>query len=117
MMLHLAVGAAALLVVAICLLFVLNSHYHAGLIGNVGLCLIALVGLSRVGDIVEHGLDARISPQGALLWIGLALFLGRQAWRFMSRLHCAVDWYPARGLRRRCDVAANEAAVEPERAA
>src|SRR3954464_13751450 len=89
MMLHLAVGAAALAVVAVCVLFVLNSHYHAGLLGNVGLCLIALVGASRAGDIVEHGLDARVTPQGALLWIGLALFLGRQAWRFMSRLRCA----------------------------
>jgi hypothetical protein len=100
MMLYFAVGAAALAVVAICLLFVLNPHYHAGLVGNLGLCLVALAAASRVGDLVEHGLEARVSPQGALLWIGLALFLGRQAWRFMSRLHCAVDWYAAPGQRR-----------------
>jgi hypothetical protein len=115
MMLYFAVGAAALAVVAICLLFVLNPHYHAGLIGNVGMCLVALAAASRVGDLVEHGLEARISPQGALLWIGLALFLGRQAWRFMSRLHCAVDWYAAPGLPRRTS-AANEAAAAAERA-
>jgi hypothetical protein len=109
MTLYLAVCAASALVVVVCLIFVLNPHYHAGLIGNVGMCLVALAAASRLGDLVEHGLEARISPQGALLWLGLALFLGRQAWRFMSRLHCAVDWYPARGLQR--TAAANETAA------
>jgi hypothetical protein len=108
----LIVTLASALVFAVCVLFVLHKQYHAGLFGNIGLCLIAIVAASRLASTLELGPEIRISPQGVLLWIGLALFFGRQALRFLWRMRCAADWYQGRNMRRRCEAPAAGAVME-----
>jgi hypothetical protein len=76
---------AVIAVLACCLLFVLHPEYHAGVVGNLGLCLIALASFSRLAVLLERGQVAYVSPQGVVLWIGLALFLGRHALKFALR--------------------------------
>lgn len=98
MTLALLVLIACVVVFLAALLFVLHRDYHAGFIGTLGLGLIALAAFARAHGIVgqweEQGLEAvRVTPPGVLLWIGLALFLGRQAYRFLTRSWSCTDWY------------------------
>lgn len=88
-MTSIVVASAALVVLLVAVFFALHCEYHAGLAGTVGLGLIAIAAVTRGSVIVdvwlEGRLDAQISPQGVMLWCGLALFLGRQAWTFYRR--------------------------------
>lgn len=93
-MLPILVFLAAAVVLAVCVLLVLHPSYHAGLVGNLGLAMVALAAASRCAAIAEHGREVYITPQGVVLWIGLALFLGRHAWKFLQRWALAgPSWY------------------------
>jgi preprotein translocase subunit SecG len=95
------VFVAAMVVLAVCALLVLHRDYHAGLSGNAGLGLLALVALSCLTGIIEG--EVRITPHAALLWIGLALFLGRHACKFLQRwLHRGPTWYARLSPQPRC---------------
>jgi hypothetical protein len=92
-----AIFAGASAVLACCVALVANRQYHAGLFGKVGLSLVAIAALSRLGALLEHGANAWVSPQGVLIWIGLALFLVRHTLRYFHRLMRGdPTWYPGR---------------------
>ena len=86
---------AASTVLFCCVVLVFYRDYHAGAIGKFGLGMIALAAISRLYGLLEHGINSWVSPQGVMLWLGLALFLGRHvvkfAWRAAKR---GPDWYP-----------------------
>lgn len=84
---------AAAIVLMVCLLFVFHRDFHAGATGNLGLGLVAVVAASRLLGMLEQGPAHVIPPQATLLWIGLALFLGRQACRFLRRYQTGHGWY------------------------
>jgi hypothetical protein len=93
----LVVFMAAVLVLAVCMLLVLHPDYHAGLFGNTGLALIALAAVTRLAGILEYGSEVHITPLGVMLWIGLALFLGRHACHFLHRWATrGPTWYALR---------------------
>ena len=92
--------ASASAVLGCCLLLVFNRDYHAGLVGKIGLGLVALAALSRVGALLEQGAHAWVSPQGVLVWVGLALFLGRHVVRYCIRARRrGPSWYETRQAR------------------
>jgi hypothetical protein len=91
------VFVAAALVLAVCALLVLHRDYHAGFVGNLGLGMLALAAATRLAGILEQGGEVRITPLGVLLWIGLALFLGRHAFKFLHRWRAGgPTWYACR---------------------
>lgn len=84
---------ACVLVAGAAFLFVFHRDYHAGVLGTSGLAFICIAAASRALSIAEAGFEARVTPQGVMLWIGLALFLGRQAYRFLARWRSCSDWH------------------------
>ena len=81
------IGVASLVVLIVSTLLVLHQDYEDGLIGRVGLALMAMAAMARfagVLDAVWHGHGILISHVGIILWVGLAIFLTRHAYRFMS---------------------------------
>lgn len=85
--------AGAGLALIICLLCVFHRDYHAGILGNLGLGMIAIVAASRLLLIIEGGWEAHVTPQGIMLWWGFVLFAGRQLVRFMVRSRTRTGWY------------------------
>lgn len=86
-----AVFVAALIVLVVTVAFTLHRDYHAGFIGTFGLMLLGIGATARLADIWGGGL---VAPFHVLVWVGLALFLGRQAWVWWWR-RGAASWYPA----------------------
>lgn len=89
------------IVVACCFVLVFSREYHAGLVGKVGLGFVALAAFGRLAALWDRGLEAWVSPQGVMLWLGLALFIGRHAVKFLLRCsRRGPTWYePIRGGR------------------
>lgn len=88
----LVVAAGTVLVIA--LLFVFHPHYELGVLGVTGLALIALAAVSRMDGLLERIFDGEplyISPRSLLVWIGVALFFGQLAWRFLRRCKARND--------------------------
>lgn len=85
----LLVLALALVVTAFsCLLFVFHSEYEVGVLGVIGLGTIAVVALSRLESMIDDPENVYLSPRAVLMWVGVALFFGQLAWRFLKRLRC-----------------------------
>lgn len=77
---------AGFVVTAVCVTLVLHQDYEDGLIGRVGLSLIALASMTRflgAADALISGEYLHLSPVALTLWSGLAIFLARHLWRFM----------------------------------
>ncbi len=92
----LVASAAAVLLCCGVLLFY-HREYHAGAIGTAGLGMVALAALSRLSHLIEHGLAAWVSAPSVLLWLGLALFLGRHVVKFAFRAaRRDGTWYDGR---------------------
>lgn len=89
---------AAVAVCAACVMLIFHHDYEDGLLGRVGLSLIALASFATVIRAVDTWIDdlpLRI-PENTmlLLWCGLTIFLCRHVWRFLRRSR-SVDWRPA----------------------
>lgn len=90
-----ALAAFAVLVVSVVL--VLHPDYEDGLVGRIGLALIGIAALARVLGILTSEHPRQFSSIALMLWIGLALFMLRHAWRFMRWRRCGEgDWRAAR---------------------
>lgn len=70
-------------VLAVSLVLVFHSDYEDGLVGRLGLALIAFAAYSGFMRILDREFQAYVSPVWLLLWAGLALFLLRHLWRFL----------------------------------
>jgi hypothetical protein len=97
-MTSIVVFLAALLVLAVSVLFVLHCEYHAGFVGNIGLGVTAVAAYSTLCAIVDAWragtLTVYLTPAEVMVWCGLALFLGRQAVVFLTRwLGQHATWY------------------------
>ena len=68
-----------------CFFLLFARDYHAGAFGTAGLGLVALAALGRLAGLWDRGLESYVSPQGVMLWLGLALFLGRHVLKFACR--------------------------------
>lgn len=85
----LLVLALALAITAICcLLFVFHPEYEVGALGIIGLGIIAVVALSRLESMIEDPDAVYLAPRAVLMWVGVALFFGQLAWRFLKRWRC-----------------------------
>ena len=74
----------ALVVGLCCFVLVFHCHYEDGLFGRLGLALMFVASFSRMAGIAEVDFDIEISKSGMVLWAGLALFLARHLYRFLS---------------------------------
>jgi hypothetical protein len=91
----LLVAAAAAVLLCCGVLLFYHREYHAGAVGFAGLGMIALAALSRIVHLAEAGAHAWVSPASVLLWVGLALFLGRHVVKFVFRhARRGPTWYP-----------------------
>jgi hypothetical protein len=70
------VALCALAVSVVCTLLVLHPKYNDGILGRLGLSAIAIAGFARAATVLS-GASYEVSNVGALLWIGLAIFLLR----------------------------------------
>lgn len=70
---------------AVCLLFVFHPEYEAGVLGVFGLGVVAIVAMSRLDSMIEDPESVYLSPRSLMMWVGVALFLGQLAWRFLKR--------------------------------
>lgn len=94
---------AAIAVCGACVMLIFHHDYDDGLIGRIGLGLIALASLAVATLAIDrafHDMPLRI-PQNVMtfLWCGLTLFFGRHVWRFLRRRSRAArgdgDWWQA----------------------
>ena len=89
MSLTLAILLAALFVIVIVsLLFVFHPDYESGLVGVIGLAMVSVAAVSRIDDLLDRADtlgEVRVSPRALLAWVGVALFFGQLAWRFLRR--------------------------------
>lgn len=95
MLLQSAAIIASLVVFLVCFVLAFNRDYHAGAIGTIGLAAVAVTAFSRCIELAE---GASTNPRGTLLWIGLALFLGRLTFKFLLRRYGRrriVNWRPS----------------------
>lgn len=79
------VVVCASVVLGVCLLFVFHKDYDTGLVGAVGFGMVATAALIRVTGALEHPGTVTVGPIGLFVWVGLALALGRMAWKFLRR--------------------------------
>lgn len=83
----------AMVVAVICTTLVLHREYEDGLLGRLGLALMALAATARTLQLVESEFQRSVNPIGLVLWVGLALFLARHLYRFMRwRRSGEGDW-------------------------
>lgn len=93
----LVVAAAALAVFLICLVLVLHPDYEDGLVGRIALATIALAALARFLAIAGGDWQMQFNSIAFLLWVGLALFLGRHLYRFLRWRRAGThDWRETR---------------------
>jgi len=78
------VAACALVVSIVCTILILHPKYDDGLMGRVALALIAIAGYARAAVMIQ-GNGEPSSNIGALLWIGLCIFLCRHYRNFYQR--------------------------------
>lgn len=96
------VFAAAFTVLCACVVLVFHPDYDSGLVGTIGLALVAFGALGRVLALVELGNEVQLSRLALIVWGGLALFFGRLLWKFLARARSrGPGWYqthtPKRG--------------------
>lgn len=82
------VALCALAVSVVCTLLVLHPQYNDGFIGRFGLTLIAIAGFARAATIIS-GTSHDVSNVGALLWVGLSIFMLRHLSNFYRHKDCA----------------------------
>ena len=75
-------------IAGICVILVLHPQYEDGLVGRLGLTLIALVAWARflaVCDTMWHHEPVHVTSLwlSITLWAGLSIFLSRHLWRFL----------------------------------
>jgi hypothetical protein len=86
-------GLCAALVAAVSIILILHHEYEDGLIGRIALSGLGLGAIVRVTEIVSHGASLPVTPVGVLIWISLAMFLGRHLFRFIRWKHSGdYDW-------------------------
>lgn len=84
-------------VLAISLVLVLHRDYEDGLIGRLALSLLGIGALARVLDILFASGPIPFSAIAFLVWLGLALFLGRHLYRFLRWRHTGEhEWREAK---------------------
>lgn len=76
------VSLCALIVGVICVFLVLHPQYNDGLFGRLGLVIIGISAFARAANLFT-GDSPPVSNIGAMLWIGLAIFLSRHLSIFM----------------------------------
>lgn len=81
----LLVVVCASIVLGVCVLFVFHPDYDTGLVGAIGLGMVAIAALIRVTGALQSPGMVAVGPIGIFVWIGLALALGRMAWKFLRR--------------------------------
>ena len=81
------VALCALAVSVVCTLLVLHPQYNDGIIGRLGLTLIAIAAFARAATVIS-GTSYTVSNVGAMLWIGLAIFMLRHLNNFYRRKDC-----------------------------
>jgi uncharacterized membrane protein YgdD (TMEM256/DUF423 family) len=86
--------SAALVVAISALVLALNPKYRAGIFGTAGLALMGVAASARVVHLLQVEDIETMHPVTILLWVGLALFLGRLCLCFLNRTTRA-DWYEA----------------------
>ena len=92
-LLTVAVFLCTLIILAVCITLVFNKHYEDGLIGRIALSVIAIAAAGRASGIWDSDFMFAVTPQGALVWIGLTLFLVRHLYRFLRwRSSGDGDW-------------------------
>jgi hypothetical protein len=77
------VAVTSLLVFVSCVVLVFHKDYDSGVIGGTGLAMVAFAAFARFMHVVDGVSTA--SPLSAMLWSGLALFMGRLVVRFLMR--------------------------------
>ena len=94
---------AAFVVLCACTVLVFHKDYASGFVGSIGLALIAVSATARLVILLENGISpVRIPNIGVVLWIGLALFLGRLLWKFLNRARTrGPSWYEEISAKRR----------------
>ena len=78
---------AASIALIVCAVLIFHNDYEDGLFGRFGLALIGTACAVRVlGAIaaIETWTPIHISPMGLMLYTGIAIFLGRHLYRFLS---------------------------------
>lgn len=84
--------AALVVIVFVCIVFVFHPDYESGVVGTVGLAVLALAAASRADDVIGRLVDAgsladapAVPPRALIAWVGAALFFGQLAYRFLRR--------------------------------
>ena len=72
----------SIIVSLICTFLVFHHQYNDGLVGRLGLAMMAIAAYARVGNIIS-GVN-QPSNIGTLLWIGLAIFLLKHVTTFLK---------------------------------
>lgn len=89
---------AAVAVCAACVMLIFHHDYEDGLLGRIGLGMIALASFATALRSVDKWIDGMPLdiPENTMLflWCGLTIFLCRHVWRFLRRSR-AADWRPA----------------------
>lgn len=78
---------AAVVVMVACVVLATHQQYNTGIVGALGLGMMALAGAARVADAIQREGHIYVSPLAVLVWVGAALFLGRTAVRFLWRYY------------------------------
>lgn len=81
------VALCALSVSVICTMLILHPQYNDGILGRIALSLIAIAGYARAMTIIS-GTSMSISNVGAMLWVGLSIFMIRHYMNFHKRKDC-----------------------------
>jgi hypothetical protein len=86
-------GFCAAIVASVAIILILHHEYEDGLVGRIALSGLGLGAIVRVTEIISHGASLPVTPVGVLIWISLAMFLGRHLFRFMRWKHSGdYDW-------------------------
>ena len=85
---------AAVVALSCCLILIFHKDYEDGMLGRIGLVMIAFAAFARVTNVLfslnHHGPGAL----AVLGWVGIALFLGRLTYRFVQKTR-RTDFVPA----------------------
>lgn len=86
----------AIVALSCCVALVFHPDYDDGLFGRAGLVCIGVTAFARVMLVLTVGFP-HPTPVGVLLWLGVALFLGRHTWCFLLRARRRDEtWYKVR---------------------
>jgi hypothetical protein len=92
------VGVCAIVTFMCCVVLIFHPDYNDGLLGRLGMSLIAVVAATRVFKLFDLHQYDWVSSNLVIIWAGVALFFSQHAYSFLHRAKWkGPHWYYRRG--------------------